>query len=345
MKTVMHSHLRLGALAFCAMIIAQMTLAQNASKATSGMVKVILENEQARVMEIHLQPGESIAPGSRSACIVYFLTESTVKSTLQGKDPVVIIHKAGESIWREPMESQEENVGNTEARALVIEMKNPIQKVGTKGTLGGENEGPTSIENNRDKIINDLNNLAAYSYQYRIRPKSMGGGEGSYMGFTIPKGLSSNKNASFEAIVVDKDKVQFAATSLMGYGAVRVTINEMGVFANWEYSGKFKEMSQKPTVGVNENKDAMINDLNNLAAMCYQFRVRPKSMGGGEGSYKDFAIPKSMHSNESGTYSATVLNENRIQFRAISLYGYGVIQVELDDLGRLMMWYYTDKFK
>ncbi|MCX5729611.1 MAG: hypothetical protein NTZ28_12390, partial [Nitrospirae bacterium] len=31
-----------------------------------------------------------------------------------------------------------------------------------------------SVQSNRDAIINDLNNLAAQAYQYRIRPTSMG---------------------------------------------------------------------------------------------------------------------------------------------------------------------------
>ena len=35
-----------------------------------------------------------------------------------------------------------------------------------------------SIQANKDAIINDLNNLAANAYQYRIRPTTMGGGGG-----------------------------------------------------------------------------------------------------------------------------------------------------------------------
>jgi len=56
---------------------------------------------------------------------------------------------------------------------------------------------------------------------------------------------------------------------------------------------------------IQSNKDAIINDLNNLAASAYQYRIRPQSMGGGEGSFTNWTIPVKMSSNENGTYSAT----------------------------------------
>ncbi len=53
-----------------------------------------------------------------------------------------------------------------------------------------------SVQSNRDAIINDLNNLAAQAYQYMIRPSSMGGGQGSYGGFSIPSKMVTNENAT-----------------------------------------------------------------------------------------------------------------------------------------------------
>ena len=64
---------------------------------------------------------------------------------------------------------------------------------------------------------------------------------------------------------------------------------------------------------IQSNKDAIINDINNLAASAYQFRIRPASMGGGAGAYDNsknsanpWTIPVKMSSNENGTYTATV---------------------------------------
>jgi hypothetical protein len=57
---------------------------------------------------------------------------------------------------------------------------------------------------------------------------------------------------------------------------------------------------------IQSNKDAIINDINNIAASAYQYRIRPASMGGGANSYTGFSIPVKMSSNENGTYVATI---------------------------------------
>jgi len=54
-----------------------------------------------------------------------------------------------------------------------------------------------SVGANRDAIIADLTNMAANAYQYRIRPTTMGGGGGSYVGYGIPPSLSSNENGVY----------------------------------------------------------------------------------------------------------------------------------------------------
>jgi hypothetical protein len=56
-----------------------------------------------------------------------------------------------------------------------------------------------SIQANQDAIINDVNNLAANAYQYRIRTSSMGGGNNSYVGYNVPGKLSANANATYAA--------------------------------------------------------------------------------------------------------------------------------------------------
>jgi hypothetical protein len=54
-----------------------------------------------------------------------------------------------------------------------------------------------AIQANKDAITNDLNNIMANAYQYRIRTTSMGGGNNSYAGYAIPTRLSSNSNATY----------------------------------------------------------------------------------------------------------------------------------------------------
>jgi hypothetical protein len=64
---------------------------------------------------------------------------------------------------------------------------------------------------------------------------------------------------------------------------------------------------------VQSNHDAIINDLNNIAANAYQHYIRPASMGGGANSYDGtgatgaaaYAIPTRMQTNENAVYTVS----------------------------------------
>ena len=99
-----------------------------------------------------------------------------------------------------------------------------------------------SIQSNKDAIINDLNNIAAQAYQYRIRPSSMAGGNGFYTGFNIPSKMATNANAVYTCTPA-ADNVTFTATSANNpTNLVYAQIDSDGKFVNsaWDYSGDFK---------------------------------------------------------------------------------------------------------
>ena len=96
---------------------------------------------------------------------------------------------------------------------------------------------------------------------------------------------------------------------------------------------------------VQSNRDAMINDLNNLAAQAYQFRIRPTSMGGGQGDYTTFSIPVKMKTNENGTY-ANANTANSITITATSAQNSSnYITVTIDSDGHLTGWSYYGDFQ
>ena len=104
-----------------------------------------------------------------------------------------------------------------------------------------------SIQSNRDAIINDLNNLADQAYQHRIRPASMGGGNGAYntstggTAFTIPSKMSSNENATYVPTIDDADNVTIVATSAQdASNTVTATIDSNGKLGGWAYAGAFQ---------------------------------------------------------------------------------------------------------
>ncbi len=74
---------------------------------------------------------------------------------------------------------------------------------------------------------------------------------------------------------------------------------------------------------VSANRDAVISDLNNLAAQAHQYYMRPTSMGGGGNSYTGWDITKTgLSSTPNGAYTATVAADQ------VTLTGTGVQKVD-----------------
>ena len=97
-----------------------------------------------------------------------------------------------------------------------------------------------SIQSNRDAIINDLNNLAAQAYQYRIRPTSMGGGQGSYVGFSIPTKMRTNENGTYSASPSQNSIALTAVSAQNASNSITVTIDSFGRLGGWSYLGDFQ---------------------------------------------------------------------------------------------------------
>lgn len=101
-----------------------------------------------------------------------------------------------------------------------------------------------SISSNKDAIINDLNNIFANAYQYKIRPASMGGGGGKYLGYQIPATLSSNENGFYRALTVTDTTVTFEAKSSQDSTNRTITVkidgNGRPIATSWSYTGDFK---------------------------------------------------------------------------------------------------------
>jgi uncharacterized protein (UPF0333 family) len=97
-----------------------------------------------------------------------------------------------------------------------------------------------SVQSNRDAIINDLNNLAAQAYQFRIRPSSMGGGQGDYTTFAIPTKMQTNENGTYVAAPTTNTIVFTATSAQNASNTIKVTIDSDGKLGTWVYSGDFQ---------------------------------------------------------------------------------------------------------
>jgi len=90
-----------------------------------GNYRVLLDNEHVRVLELRARPGErSEMVTHRWPYVVYDLTGGSMRftspegetSTDEGREP-------GEVTWEEPKTHAWANVGDAEARALIVQVK------------------------------------------------------------------------------------------------------------------------------------------------------------------------------------------------------------------------------
>jgi beta-alanine degradation protein BauB len=84
---------------------------------------VRFENDQVRVLELRLKPGEAEGFHSHPQYLLYALTDYRVKNTATDGTSKIFERKAGDIFWGEPITHRGENVGNTEVLALIIELK------------------------------------------------------------------------------------------------------------------------------------------------------------------------------------------------------------------------------
>ncbi|HTY36650.1 MAG TPA: hypothetical protein VMH23_06045 [Bacteroidota bacterium] len=197
-----------------------------------------------------------------------------------------------------------------------------------------------------DAIVNDMNNLGAQAYQYRIRPSAMGGGQGSYRGFRIADKMRQNANATYELAIANDTIATFRGTSALGRGTVEVSIDPVGRLGDWKYTGSFAKPASSGNASLDANRDALINDMNNLAAVAYQYRIRPASMGGGQGSYSGLRMPEKMKTNENGSFLFMFIGKDEVRIKAISAkLKSAAIETTLDGDGRLKGWTYFGDFQ
>ena len=114
------------ALAFmCAAIPA---LAQDPVKAAPQAFKEILNNSEVRVLEYSSTPGQKEAMHSHPDVLLYVIQGGKLKSTAPDGTSKEIEYKTGDIQWRKAVTHTGENVGTTEMKSLLIEVKHGKKK-------------------------------------------------------------------------------------------------------------------------------------------------------------------------------------------------------------------------
>jgi quercetin dioxygenase-like cupin family protein len=100
-------------------------LAQDVTKVAGGTEthKVILDNDQFRVLDVRIPPGQKIAMHSHPANVVYYVTDYKIKATSPDGKTAIREGKAGTAVSFGPTTHAVENVGPAEIHLVQTEMK------------------------------------------------------------------------------------------------------------------------------------------------------------------------------------------------------------------------------
>jgi len=101
---------------------------QDPARQSPQYYKVLMENDEVRVLEYRLKPGEKEPMHSHIKGIVYTFGGANLRTTFPDGRTEESPLGSGEVRWRNPVTHALENIGKTEAHALAIELKNPCKQ-------------------------------------------------------------------------------------------------------------------------------------------------------------------------------------------------------------------------
>ncbi len=98
-------------------------MAQDLAVVMPKDVKVIIDNDRVRVLEVVHKPGAKEPMHSHQAYVAVFLNATKQKVTTPDGKTVEKDRKAGEVQWSEGTTHAVENIGSAEQHVIVIELK------------------------------------------------------------------------------------------------------------------------------------------------------------------------------------------------------------------------------
>lgn len=108
---------------FSSLLITETSFGQDPAQVSPEIFKVILENDQVRVMEYQIKPGQRDAFHSHPQQVAYALSPAKIRVTSTDGTITEFDLQPGDAIWQEPVTHYSENVGNNAAKILVVEIK------------------------------------------------------------------------------------------------------------------------------------------------------------------------------------------------------------------------------
>ncbi len=109
--------------------------------------------------------------------------------------------------------------------------------VGIAIAVGVAQFGAHTTQANKDGVTSSLVEIGANAYQYKVRPVTMGGGDGSYTAYTIPSKMATDENGTYAVGTVSSNSIQIIGTSAINTSwTATCTVDDTGV-TSMNYSG------------------------------------------------------------------------------------------------------------
>ena len=109
-------------------VVSKPTMAQDPMKLSPKIYRLLLENDRVRVLEYHSKPGDKEPMHSHPPNLLYVLSASKLKFALPDGQSREAQFRIGEVLWREAETHTVENIGATDSRILIIELKQAPKK-------------------------------------------------------------------------------------------------------------------------------------------------------------------------------------------------------------------------
>ena len=117
-------HLLSSAAAGLAMLLVSgVSHAQDAAVVNPETIRVRLENDRVRVLEAVIPPGTREQMHSHPANVIHVVEGGKLRSHSPDGKATEATFKDGEVLYREPVTHWAENIGTTQIRVLIVELK------------------------------------------------------------------------------------------------------------------------------------------------------------------------------------------------------------------------------
>ncbi len=209
-------------LAVIAWVIPHPSRAQDPVKVGPNVYQTVFENSHVRVNEVRFKPGEKIGMHSHPDHVVYILSAGKLKFGYPDNTTKDMEFKVGDVVWLKAESHQAENVGGTEFRALVVELRDPAPSPGQTTAGVAATDDPMKVaadmskvlfENERVRVLDTALKPAGKMPMHGHPPVAIYSASAAKLRFTSPDGKTTEKDVAVGDIIWN-DPVRHAVENI-----------------------------------------------------------------------------------------------------------------------------------